>query len=349
MKTQKTVSVKEVAKESGVSPSTASIVLNNKSAEFRIAPETRDKVLETAKRLGYRPSRRMKRSDTACPRALWCIFAPTNFDTGPTALFFQGVQHYLDQSGLAIEIILFPFERGQLHLKRQWISSHFVRGAIMTALSDEDVAFVQDMEFDIPIVLFNRTARHCYSVTTDEYTAGQHAMEHFIRRGHERFALISPNYSNRSLSLRSVGFQDAFQKHAFHQSSAAILPTAFGENSYEGGYAAVSALLSQEKRPTALFVLNDHMVGGALHCLQQRGLSIPEDMEIITYGNTAINTLLLPTITSFAVPTEVMSFHCAKILHDAQENGVLTDNVNRSFDAELIFRQSCPAAESASY
>jgi len=336
------VNIKDIAAAAGVSPSTASVVLNNKGNEFRISPETREKVLDTARQMGYRQTQRTRQKYSARSKSLWCMFSPTSFDRGPTAQFFAGVNNYLRSNHLPIETVIFPFERGRLCDKADWISRSFTSGAIMTALNDDDMDFIQNTDFDISIVLCNRTARNYYSVSTDEYATGQHAMAHFVKRGHRRFGLISPNYSSRSLSLRIVGFRDRFQSYGFDPDGACIAPIAYGDDSYEGGFAAMKAILDGTERPSAILVLNDIMVAGVLHCIQQNGYSVPGDFEIISNGNTAINTLLFPTITSFSVPTEQMSYDCAKILHNAIENGILSDNVNRIYDAELVFRQSCP-------
>ncbi len=342
MKRGKAVSVKDVAAAANVSPSTASVVLSNKGGEFRIAPETQQKVLQVAASLGYQPTRRAKKKTGISAKQLWCIFSPTNFDRGPTAQFFEGVNKYLHDHRLPIETIIFPFERGHLSEKAGWLSSGFTCGAMLTALNDEDMAYLQTAQFDIPIVLFNRTLHNFYSVTTDEYSTGRHAMGHFLSHGHRKISMIAPTYSSRSLSLRMVGFRDRLQSGSAKEKEASILPTRYGDDNFEGGFAAMQMALEGETRPTAVFVLNDSMVGGVVRAIQEKGLAIPGDIEIISNGNSSVNTLIFPSITSFAMPMAQMSYNCAKLLHNAVETGILSDNINRSYDAELVFRQSCP-------
>jgi LacI family transcriptional regulator len=341
----KKVSIKDVAQQSGVSPTTVSVILNGRWEEFRIAPATRDQVTETARRLGYRPTRSAKLRSGTTPARLWCVFAPVDFHTGPTSGFFQGVREYTKSNHIDIETVLFPYERGRLVDKAAWISSAFTSGAIMVGLNDEDVAFLEGAEFDIPVVLFNRIAKRCSSVNIDDYGVGQNAMRHFLRRGRTRVAVVSPEYSSRPLGLRTVGFTDELQQARGAEASDAVRQVR-AENSYAGGYSAAESLLTGPRPPSAIFVLNDQMVGGVMQCLQANGLTVPDDVDVISYGDTPINSILRPTVTSFAVPVEQMSYDCARTLHQATRHPQVMDKVGRVYDAELVIRQSSPAGAS---
>ena len=104
--------------------------------------------------------------------------------------------------------------------------------------------------------------------------------------------------------------------------------------------------LPAQRRP-AVFVLNDQMVGGVVQSLQDHGLTVPGDVDVVSYGNTAINSILRPTVTSFAVPVEQMSFECARTLHQASRHPEALDKLGRVFDAEMVVRQSSPAVADA--
>lgn len=345
MERPKKVSIKDVAQQSGVSPTTVSVILNDRWEEFRIAPATRDHVLATARRLGYRSTRSAKPRKLTTPARLWCVFAPVDFHTGPTSGFFQGVREYAKGNHLEVETVLFPYERGRLVDKAPWISSAFTSGAIMVGLDDEDVAFLEEAALDIPVVLFNRVAKRCSSVNIDDYVVGQSAMRHFLSRGRTRVAVVSPEYSSRPLSLRAVGLMDELHQALGAEASDTVQQVR-AENSYAGGYSAAQSLLADPQPPSAIFVLNDQMVGGVMQCLQANGLTVPDDVDVISYGDTPINSILRPTVTSFAVPVEQMSYDCARTLHQATRHPQVMDNVGRVYDAELVVRQSSPAGAS---
>ncbi len=343
MKHKNEVNAKKIAELTGVSLSTVSIVLNNRGDEFRISAKTSEKVLETANRLGYHPVKREKHKTKKSNKSLICIFLPNDLDASPIGQFLENVIKYLHDQKLQYEIILFPYESGKLKEKAAWISKEFILGAVLMALTEDDIKFIENSSFNVPVVLYNRTAKGYCSVLNDDYSLGSKAMNHFIKRGHTRFAIISPGYSSRALSLRGVGYMDRFRSQNFNPDVEAFIhPTIFNEANDMGGYEAMQHLIKSEKMPTAIFVLADNMVSGVVRCIKDYGLEVPRDIEIISYGNKAINYIIKPSITSFAPPLEQMSCNCIKILHSAIVSGTLVDSVKLSFEAECIFRESCP-------
>ncbi|WP_141505644.1 LacI family DNA-binding transcriptional regulator [Paenibacillus luteus] len=342
VKRNQTVGVKQIAEALGVSSSTVSMVLNNRGGEFRIADTTCERIIQTANELGYRHEARMKRKKRSFNRTLVCAFCPPDFDKGPTSQFYAGINRYLNELNLKYETIVFPYELGKLKDKISFISKEFISGAIMMALTEEDIAFIENTKFDIPVVLFNRTAKGYSSVLTDDYTVGHSAMEHFIRRGHTRFGIVSPNYSSRALSLRSTGYRDKLRSSGMEADEAYSFTTTYGDASDAGGYAAMEEMLQSEKLPTALFVSIDNMMSGVTRRVRERGIRVPEDLEIISYGSMAFNNIVSPTITSFVPSSEEMSYNCAKLLHRFIEDGVWNDNVKMSFEATCVYRESCP-------
>jgi LacI family transcriptional regulator len=344
-KHNQTVSVKQIAEAAGVSSSTVSMVLNNKGGEFRIAEATCERIIQTATDLGYRHEARAKRKKRSFNKKLVCAFCPTNFAKGPTSQFYDGINRYLSQQNTPYETILFPVEPGKLKDKISFISKDFVSGAIMIGLSEEDITFIENTKFDIPVVLCNRTAKGYCAVLTDDYSVGHNAMEHFLKRGHTRLGMVSPDYSSRALSLRSAGYVDKLKNRRQEGESAYSISVTYGHDGDEGGYAATAEILAQAQRPTALFIPNDNMIGGVIRCIREHGIRVPEDIEIMSYGDKPVNRVVIPPITSFATPSEEMSYNSAKLLHRFIEEGVWNDNVKMSFDATCVYRESCPEEE----
>jgi len=336
------VNLTHVALKSGVSTTTASMVLSDRWQEFRIAPATRDQVLAAADELGY-VAKRSKAKASQRSR-LWTIFAPLDFDAGPTSEFFRGVYTYVEDEGLGVETVVFPFERDRLRDKASWMRPDFSSGAIMIGLSDEDLAFVESEDFGIPIVLVNRVAKNWPSVVTDDYEVGNRVMRHFDERGLTQVAMIMPDYTTRSQSLRAVGFQDTLRelRRAAGGDTSAEIPQARAVNDYAGGRRAVEELIPHLTPSTGVFVLYDHMVGGVIHGLQEHGFTVPGDIEVVSYGNSAVNALMRPTVTSVAAPIAQMSRDCARALHQASTVASDMGSFSRLHDVEIIFRESSP-------
>lgn len=331
------VRVKDIADRARVSPTTASVVLSGRADEFRIGASTRTLVLEVARQMGYVRPTSSRRNGRVVTPPLWGIFTPSDLDSGPITQFFQGAQKYVEDNQLQVDCVVVPFERGSLREKQRWLSAGFARGAIMFGLTDDDVAFIDETDFDIPVVLYNRTAAGCASVVVDDYGAGQQAMRHFLARGLRRFAIIGPNHTSRALSMRSIGFRDELGG----SSETKIINISAEINDPDAFSSALVALPTAGGR-TGIFVLNDQMIGAVMKWLQTSGVAVPDDAELISYGDSPINTVLRPSISSVAVPSELMSVECARTLHHAITNrGAMTD-VTRSFDTHLVLRESSP-------
>lgn len=341
MKPKNQISVKKIAEVTGVSPSTVSLVLNGKCEKFRISEKTARRVIDAADKLGYNHVKREKRMKNL-NKTLISAFCPLNFNKGPAAKFFLYATNYLKRQNLQYELVLFPFEMGRLKEKAKWISSRFAAGAILMALSGEDVEFIENSSFDIPLVLYNRVARGYCSVLNDDYAVGDKAMSHFIKRGHKTFGIISPDYSSRALSLRTVGYFNKFKSSKLNADGCFAEPVAVSEDNDGGGFKAMDEILRSGKAPSAIFVLSDNMVSGVVRCIYENGFSIPDDFEIISYGNNTVNSIVVPHVTSFEPPLEQMSINCVKTIQNSIESGSMQNNVRLSFEAELHFRESSP-------
>ncbi|MEV4687053.1 LacI family DNA-binding transcriptional regulator [Microbacterium sp. LWH3-1.2] len=329
-----------MADRARVSSTTASVVLGGRADEFRIAPETRDAVLEAARHLGYVrvPSSRRSRASTP---PLWVILTPSDFESGPIRQFFEGASAFVRDNGLAVDCMVLPFERGRLSEKSQWITPEFARGAIMVGLTDEDVAFIDEHSFDIPIALYNRTARGCASVVVDDYGAGRTVMQHFLERGLRQFAVVAPPHASRALSLRTVGFSDTLRQSGGADSSAQVQQVFADVYDAAGFDAAIDAISIDER--TGIFVLNDQMVARVMEGLTRRGLTVPDDVEVVSYGDSPINTVVRPAVSSVRVPVDEMSLECARTLQQSVTNRDAMIGVIRSFETTLVVRASSPA------
>ncbi|WP_168735414.1 LacI family DNA-binding transcriptional regulator [Cohnella fermenti] len=342
MKTNSGIQVKQIAEAAGVSSSTVSMVLNNRAGEFRIAESTIERILQAADELGYRHAPRNKSKKRNHHKSLLCAFCPTNFEKGPIAQYYAGIQRYWSEQDVTYETVLFPFELGRLKDKASWLSSEFIAGALLMALTEEDIGFIENHKFDIPIILINRTAKGYCSVLTDDYAVGDSAMAHFIKRGHRSFGIVSPNYSSRALSLRSTGYRDRFNVFRSENGDVFFAPVTYGDDSDEGGYIAMNALLDSGSIPTSVFIPSDNMISGAMRSIHEHRLDCPEEIEVISYGNKAVNSIVQPGVTSFAPPSAEMSYRSAELLHRFMKEGRWVDNVKLSFEAQCVYRDSSP-------
>lgn len=340
MEEKTNVSIKQIAALAHVSPSTASLVLNERGDEVRIAPDTQARIKKIAWELNYHPKVRQKRAAPK-PKVIG-VFWPSDLDKGPMTPFFTGARRWIKESVQGYELMMVVYDKGNLAEKAYLLEENCCfSGAIIMGLSANDATFLRDFQSGIPTVVFNRDVRGYHGVIIDDYEVGQFACTHFLRRGRKRLCVVSPNYASKSLSLRVVGYVNRAKELLGNGYSVKSIQV---DNSDEGGYAAAMELVAQVPRPDAAFVTNDRMINGFVKGLLHAGLKIARDIEVISFGNSMGNLWTVPSVTSFDYPVEEMARESMQILKAAID-GTLKAPVIRNFSVSCIFRDSSPAVE----
>lgn len=333
------VRMKELAEALGLSQGTISIVLNGKGDEMRISKETQERVLQAAKEMGYTFSGGAKspRRRQWGNRFFVAVLIPYIVDVKiVTGRVLYGLQQAIMEEKLPVELLLHPYTYGKLENCAGVLSSQFCRGAIIMGMSEEDVSFLTENSFQVPIVLFNRPTEQHSSVYVDDYEAGRKVALLFKKRGHEKVGLIAPRDLSKAGSLRRMGFIDGCRRLSLQ-----LKPENMREDyiSSEGGARAARSLLEGTSIPTAVFVQMSDMAVGAARAFQAAGLRVPEDMEIVSYGGT-MEEFTTPSLSAVRMPVEEMSAECLRILLGQMQEPE-TGPIARILPLTIDFRESC--------
>jgi LacI family transcriptional regulator len=125
------------------------------------------------------------------------------------------------------------------------------------------------------------------------------ATAHLIGQGHRLIGLIQGPEGFRSAAERRLGFEDALGNAQLRLPRSLI---AEGNYTFESGISAANQLLDLSPRPTAIFASNDEMAAGVVHAARQRGISVPEDLSVIGFDDTAIAAHIWPPLTTVRWP-----------------------------------------------
>ena len=335
-------SVKQMARELGLSMGTVSIVLNGRGNEMRISKATQKRVMECAKKYHYRPNVYAKRLRRAGGKSMLvvAVFWPSSFNPIMVSRFLNGLQRTQDKESQEVEIMLQPYRYNELYKSAERLSSGYYSGAVLMGLSEKDFSFVNSCSFDIPIVLLNRVSDKYSAVCVDDFENGARAAELLIQRGHKELGLISYSMISRSSMLRQSGFLSTSMQNGIYLTRERIVdaPT----TTYDGGKIATEELLQKcaEKLPTGLFIQESSLAMGALLVFKKHGIEVPNDMEIITYGDNPQDAFTIPTLTSIRMPIEEMSSECIKLITDIL-SGHVKKNTTSIYPTSLVFRESC--------
>jgi len=138
-------------------------------------------------------------------------------------------------------------------------------------------------------------------VTTDNYLGGLLATQYFIDMGHRNIACIQGINGISANTDRVNGYRAALQKHGIPADESLILGTDFGE---KNGYIQTKKLLTLPECPTAIFALSNLISLGTLRALKEAGLSVPDDISIVSFDEQPYSAFLTCPMTTVEQPRE---------------------------------------------
>lgn len=333
--------IKDVAKLSGVSVSTVSIILNGQAKARKISEKTQKNVLEAIKELNYNPSvsaRRLRSSDKEkyTVGVYWAI----DFTTGFLARFIEGLQMELLKSKLPVSTVICPFENNKLENESGLKNMSTYNAVIIANTNTKDQEFLNDNPLPIPAVLINRHSDKYHTVRIDNVKAGEIAAEHIYNKGITDIGMVIQQNSFYGMQERGESFLNFFKRKGIEITKERIISS---KNSVLGGTEAGEILLKSGKIPRAVFVDSDVMSQGLIHFFNKNGIKVPEECEVISVGigPTEISKYFMPSITVVDMPLEEMAAECIKLISEILEHNI-DSKKDILLETKLMPRESSP-------
>ncbi|RWD36511.1 MAG: LacI family DNA-binding transcriptional regulator [Mesorhizobium sp.] len=299
----------DIARAAGCSQATVSFVLNN-TPGIRLSQQTRERVIEAARGLGYAPPAfSALRSPVASFEGLDGVigFAVDQLATSPEAVV--AIEGARQASWNAGNVVLVAQTLGDTVMEPRAIAALTKRGIsaliYMTIFTREITAPDYLYGFDIPVILLNcYTADYAFpAVVPSEIAGGQSSTRHLISHGHRRIATITGEPWMQAAQDRLKGYRRALATADIPFDVELVVE---GDWSASAGYAATVKLLALKDRPTAIFSQNDRTAIGCYEALKEAGLHIPGDISVIGYDDEEIARHLFPPLTTSILPHMAM-------------------------------------------
>jgi LacI family transcriptional regulator, galactose operon repressor len=340
--------IRDVARESGYSASTVSIVLNNAPLSRYIPTDTKTRIQTAARRLGYRPnplarSLRSQRSN---------IVGVMVFDiTDPFCTpILRGLENSLYQASYLSLLADAHNEEHRFERYLEMLLDRRVEGLVVIAnWLVTDIKLLADLtEKQVPTVIAGRGIEidSVSSVSVDNEGGATMALEYLYRLGHRDIAFLRGPKTLASSGQRWKGIRSFAQSANLRLDPKRIveLPESLDPNSsFEASAHLTGELLRQGKNFTALMAYDDMTALGALRALTKEGLRVPEDCSVIGFDDVAQASLSMPSLTTVRQPMEAMGSMSAGLILEAikavnQKRDVPV--VRRKIPAELVVRES---------
>ncbi|MCB1488441.1 MAG: substrate-binding domain-containing protein [Bauldia sp.] len=274
--------LKDLARQLGLSPTTVSRALNGYP---EVNEKTRQRVLETARRLDYRPNASARRLATGRAGAIGAVFPSNrNLLVDPHFVeFLAGIGERLIED--EIDIVLSPTSGDdELASYRRMAGGTRVDAIILSSPVVGDLRVPLLMELGCPFVVHGRTqsdAQHAW-LDIDNEGGFRHATKHLLDLGHQRIALINGDSRFSYAVYRERGYRSALEARAI-QADPRLM--ASGTMTDEVGYRATERFLAEAQPPTAIVVGSMMLALGAFRALRSAGLVLGQDVSIIAHDD----------------------------------------------------------------
>ncbi len=330
--------MRDIALAAGVSQSTVSRVLNDAPTRVPIADATRQRVVEAARKLGYRPNplaRGLRGSATMLMGAVVRDFSDPFFATAIEALAVEAMSHGYNivlghahgrvDEALALTAVLEP--------------RHCDAIVILGDMQDQQRLLEDLRDSAVPVVALwqGSSPIEFPTVDIDDRAGVMAGLEHLIGLGHERIAFISA-----ALPGDNPHREDAFTE--FMTVRFGGLPEGYVQrvpNTLAGGEAALRALLDLPSPPTAIATSTDLVAVGVLHAAYSFGRSVPNELSVVGFDDLILAAHTVPALTTMRMPiVEIVGEGVRQAIEFARDPSLSREPRVTMFEPTLVVRES---------
>lgn len=314
------ITIKDIARELNISVSTVSRALRD---TYDVSPETKEKVIEKAAQLKYKPNfnaRGLSQGKTHNIGIILPFITNYYFSTVITGMQKTAYLH-------GYNIILFltnDSPEREIDILRD-LSISSLDGLLISTCSGSSEHIQEIVSKGIPLVFFDRAGNMEGSkVMQDDYNGAYEATSHLIAQGYQKIAHIAGPKGQMFTEKRLKGYIDALLANDYPIVEEWIIHSGFSQ---ENGEEDTKALLDGTNKPDAIFAVNDRKAIGAMITLKHRNIAIGKEMGIIGFTNDPVSKIITPSLSTVAEPAfdigriscELLLKHIAKASFEPQE------------------------------
>ncbi|WP_455675480.1 catabolite control protein A [Pradoshia sp.] len=291
------ITIYDVAREANVSMATVSRVVNGNP---NVKPATRKKVNDVIERLGYRPN--------AVARGLASKKTTTVGVIIPdiSSIFYAELARGIEDIATMYKynIILSNSDANQekeLHLIQTMLGKQ-VDGVVFMSSNITEEHIEELKKSPVPVVLAGTVedTEQIPSVNIDYRQAVKDAVAFFKENGHERIAVVT-GPSTDAITVKEIlpGYREALETAGLSFNENYVVET---DTSYDSGIEALNQMADLNERPTAIYVCSDEAALGIIHAAYDRGIQIPDELEVISSDNTRLSLMVRPRLSTIVQP-----------------------------------------------
>lgn len=324
--------IKDIARAAQVSPAAVSRILNQ-DMTLNVTPETRQKVLDTAREMHYVKKNRPPRSQFTMGIVQW-FSAQEEINDSYYLTIRQGIEDYCKNRGIHV-IRTYKADVGYEDLLKD------VDGLICIGkFCPEEIAMLRNITdrilfLDMPVADTDVT-----TITLDFDQAVTLVLSYLYEKGHRKIGFLSGREylgNNQLFPDERPDIFTGFCRKMGLEYEPYLLEESFSSDS---GYRMMNTLIEKGSLPDAVFAASDLIAIGALKALTEQGYRVPQDIALVGFDDLSITSFTSPPLTTVHAPTYEMGHYGAQILHQFKDpkNGCA---MKIKLPCYLVERESC--------
>src|SRR6056297_2519287 len=331
------ITLKTIAAQLGLTPTTVSRVLSGKGDQYRISEKTQRRVRELAAKLNFSPNQVARGLRLSKTLTIGLVVPDIS---NP---YFATIAHHVaaEARQRGYSILLCDSQEDTRHEIEaiQLIRSRNVDGLVLCPVGVSDEHLAELVEGDLPVVLVDRYHPNLAipSVASDNACGARVATEYLIRHGHNRIACFQGLPDSAPNRERVFGYREALAQHDIPIDEELIVGDSFAQRS---GYVATRLLLHAEAKFTAIFAMSNQIALGALQAVSEEGLNIPNDVSIIAFDDSPYAPYLATPMTTVKQRNDEMGQIAVQLLFARLESHKSSPTQGLLLPTRLIERES---------
>lgn len=326
------VSIKDVARQCNVSPTTVSRALNDGK---EISPKTRQYILDVCEKMNYRPNS-AARSLILKKTGMIGLIIP-DIANQYYAYISKGVSAFLEKVGYGLILCNSDRKKNNETMYVQSLSEKRVDGIILIPINPQSSDYQFLLDYKIPLIIIDNYVNDLdvSFVTNDNYTGARKIVSHMIKQGYRRIGAIMGDKRSYASNSRLNGYLDVIKENGIAIDNDII----FSSNAiFEDGFHLAPKLL--KKNVDAIFAINDVVALGVIkHCCLN-GIKIPEDIGIAGYDDIGQGELLPIPLTTVHQKKHTLGVKAAEVLY-REIMDIRAAKQKVILQPELVIRKSC--------
>ncbi|WP_238900620.1 LacI family DNA-binding transcriptional regulator [Clostridium sp. YIM B02500] len=329
------VTIKEVAREANVSPSTVSRVISDSS---QISEETKERVRDAIKRLKYKPNAIARSLANKKSRILGVVLPNEAQDLITNTFFIQamkGMSKYAQNKKYYITYAFSEDEKAELEYINNFITSNLVDGICLlrARTDDRSIKYLKETQFPFVVIGRPEESENLLWVDNDNFQATYNLVNELVKKGHKSIAFLGAKKEWNVTKDRFKGFKVACEINGIliQDKNFAIMDD-FNEQEGIDGTIKLLEIIT----PTAIIAEDDVLAFGTLKVLNDRKI---KNIDVVGFNNSPLAELQIPSLSSVDIKSEELGYYATKILIDFLENNDTAIN-HYIIDTKLVKRES---------